>query len=316
MKFIVTGAAGFIGSHLVSELLRQGASKVVGVDNLWTGHTANLQAALAQAGGDAASRFEFVEQDIREYAGYARGDIVYHLAALASVPRSMEKPLETHQANVDGFFVVMNRARKLGVKRMIYASSSSVYGNCDTELQHEDIIGDQLNPYAATKRINEIYAEAFRWSYGFESVGLRFFNVYGPRQRADSAYASVIPKWIDAMMNKKPVEIYGDGSQVRDFTFVSDIVQGLSLARFCPAGPGHKTIFNLGTGNPTTLLHLFAEIRNILDYPYNAMFKPRRLGDKHISAASLAKAKSALLYSPEVDLPSGLRKTVEWMATQ
>lgn len=310
-KFVVTGAAGFIGSHLVADLLKQGAY-VIGVDNLWTGHTYNLQDALREAGPDAESRFEFYEQDIRDFTRIPHGAIVYHLAALGSVPRSIEKPLQTHQSNVDGFFQILNLARKLGAEKFIYASSSSVYGDSEAPYQIETILGRPLSPYAATKRINEIYAQSFSQAFGMECIGLRFFNVYGPRQRSDSSYAAVIPKWIEAMKSNRMVEIFGDGHQVRDFTYVKDVIHALQLARFVPKEMSKlNPVFNVGTGRGSSLLDLFSMLKEMTGFSRDPIFTPAREGDKKQSVADLTISKYGLLYLPKYSLAQGLSETIK-----
>jgi UDP-N-acetylglucosamine 4-epimerase len=247
LKIVVTGAAGFIGSHLTHALLKRG-HEVIAVDNLWTGSTKNIYEAIHPLPKEAFSRLQFFEEDVRDFNLYNKVDYVFHLAALGSVPRSIDRPLQTHQANVDAFFMTLNRARKANVKRFIYASSSSVYGDSLDPLKTEPHIGEQLSPYSASKRINEIYAESFSQAYGFDTLGLRFFNVYGPRQDPHGPYAAVIPKWIDSMKSKKSVEIYGDGNQSRDFTYVKDVVNVCLAAMGAPSDILRSTrVLNVGT---------------------------------------------------------------------
>jgi UDP-N-acetylglucosamine 4-epimerase len=309
-KVVVTGAAGFIGSHLVAALLKE-HEYVIGVDNLATGTTENIFKALQEAGGSSQQRFEFIESDCRNFAAYDSVDTVYHLAALGSVPRSIERPLETHQANVDGFFSAINISRKKGVRRFIYASSSSVYGSSIAEPQMEFALGKLLSPYAATKRINEIYAESFAEAYGIETIGLRFFNVYGPRQSIQGAYSAVIPRWIHAMRNNLPVEIYGTGENQRDFTYVKDVVRALLLAREAhPTMLKLSSVFNVGSGKKTSLNHLFGALKELTNYPGLPTYCPDRHGDRKSSLADLSTAYYALGYEPRYSLNQGLKETL------
>lgn len=306
LKVVLTGCAGFIGSHLLSELLKQGYH-VIGVDNLWTGNTKNIHEALQNAGPDAQSRFEFHEVDIRDYTAFAGVDYVYHLAALASVPGSIEKPLQSHQTNVDGFFLMLNRARKQEVKRFIYASSSSVYGDFLQTPQREHLIGEQLSPYAATKRINEIYAQCFSNAYGMECVGLRFFNVFGPRQSLQGSYPAVIAKWCAAMAAHHPVEIYGDGNQKRDFCYVKDVVNALVLASQAHSTMlGLGSVINVGSGTHISMNELFELLRKKFKYQLKPLYKPQRPGDRLISLANLELADIILNFKPQFSLEQGI----------
>jgi UDP-N-acetylglucosamine 4-epimerase len=313
-KVVVTGAAGFIGSHLVEALLKQRATYVVAVDNLWTGNTRNLQQALSNGGPDAESRLEFHEKDVRDFNAYNDCSVVFHLAALGSVPRSIERPLQTHQANVEGFFNSLNRARKCGVKRFVYASSSSVYGDSEDSVQSlKHRLGTPLSPYAATKVINETYAQAFNRSFGMEAVGLRFFNVYGPRQNPEGEYAAVIPRWISAIRANKPIQLFGDGLRSRDFTYVSDVVDACLLA-----GAAHEnfiklcSIYNVGTGLTTHLLELKNLIVSLTGCPALIDHLPERIGDKRETCADITETQYCLGYKPKVSLKEGLAKTIEY----
>jgi UDP-N-acetylglucosamine 4-epimerase len=306
-KVIVTGCAGFIGSHLLSELLKQGYH-VIGIDNLWTGNTQNIHEALQDAGTDSQSRFEFHESDIRNYSTYAGVDCVYHLAAVASVPGSIEKPLLSHQANVEGFFLMLNRARKNKVRRVVYASSSSVYGDNLSYPQREHLIGEQTSPYAATKRINEIYAQCFSKSYGMECVGLRFFNVFGTRQSIRGSYPAVVAQWASAMASGDPVEIFGDGEQKRDFTYVKDVVQALILSSEADSKLLEiSSVINVGCGVPTSLNELFKILQFELQYRKDAVYKPARPGDRAVSCAHLTIAETILGFLPQFTLREGIR---------
>ncbi|HEX7671616.1 MAG TPA: NAD-dependent epimerase/dehydratase family protein, partial [Polyangiaceae bacterium] len=235
--FLVTGAAGFIGSHLTETLLRLG-QRVVGLDNFATGSRDNLSETLSGVSADERSRFRFVEGDVRDPAACAdavRGvGFVLHQAALASVPRSMKDPLSTHAVNVDGFVNMLLAAHAAGVERFVYASSSSVYGDEEAQPKTEARIGAPLSPYAATKLIDEIYAGTFRRTHGVESVGLRYFNVFGPRQDPAGPYAAVIPRWVEGLLRGEPCVVFGDGSASRDFCFIDNVVQANLLAACLP----------------------------------------------------------------------------------
>ncbi len=242
-RWLVTGAAGFIGSALVEQLLRLG-QEVVGIDNLVTGRRENLDDVRRGVGAEAAARFDFIEADIRDLEACrraARGvHLCLHQAALGSVPRSVEDPLASHQANVNGFIHVLLAARDAGVRRVVYASSSSVYGDHPALPKVEDAIGAPLSPYAATKRVDEIYAGVWQRAYGLELIGLRYFNVFGRRQDPDGPYAAVIPRWIKRLAAGEPCVIYGDGSQSRDFCYVDNAVQANLLAALTARPRRHR----------------------------------------------------------------------------
>lgn len=312
-KIIVTGGCGFIGSHLVESLLINDHYVTV-VDNLSNGTTKNLFEAYQpglKLDKKVLSRIQFFECDVVDFDAYKGADVVFHLAGLGSIPRSLEHPLWTHESNVRGTFMVLNRARKAGVKRVIYASSSSVYGDSEVQPRTEPSIGRQLSIYSATKRMNEIQAEAFALSYGMETMGLRYFNVYGPRQHPDGDYAAVIPKWIQAMKKNEEVVIYGDGSQTRDFTYVKDIVR----ANFWAMG-AHPNMFaaapilNIGTGISESLIRLFEILKQLLGYNRQPSYAPARLGDRKDSLASIKAAGWAIGYEPTYNLNNGLIETV------
>lgn len=309
--WVVTGAAGFIGSHLSVALLDRGA-KVRVLDNLATGKRANLD-VIAEAGRENFTFLEGSIDDAKKVAEVVDGaDYVLHQAALGSVPRSMADPLATHRANVDGFITVLEAARRAGVKRMVYASSSSVYGDHPDLPKCEDRIGEPLSPYAASKRINEVYAAAYRNAYGFTAVGMRYFNVFGPRQDPEGAYAAVIPRWFRALHRGEPVLIFGDGATSRDFCHVANVVQAnlkAALADLPADAPGY---FNVAVGGRTTLTELFYLIRDEIAKrrPEVATAEPVyqefRAGDIRHSLADISQAQRCFGYAPTHTLAAGL----------
>lgn len=319
---LVTGAAGFIGSHLVEALLR-GGGHVVGLDNFATGYQHNLDDVREQVGEEAWSRFRFVDGDIRDLeicrTACEGVNLVLHQAALGSVPRSIKDPLSTHEANVNGFVNMLLAARDAGAQRFVYASSSSVYGDHPALPKIEDQIGTPLSPYAVSKRINELYARTFQDHYGLETIGLRYFNVYGPRQDPDGAYAAVIPKWIGALLNGEPTAIYGDGVTSRDFCFVANAVQANLKAATAPAA-ATGTVYNVAVGDRTTLNEIHAAIGgelvaiSALDEASSPSHADFREGDVRHSLADISRATSQLGYEPTHDVAAGLRETVRWFA--
>jgi UDP-N-acetylglucosamine 4-epimerase len=323
-RFLVTGAAGFIGSHLVEALLGLGQT-VVGLDDFSTGSRANLEDALGRrAPPGAPAAFRFIEGDIRDAQvcrDAARGaDVVLHQAALASVPRSMKDPLSTHSVNVDGFVKVALAARDAGVHRVVYASSSSVYGDDESQPKTEERIGRPLSPYAATKFIDEVYAATFRRTHGIESVGLRYFNVFGPRQDPAGPYAAVIPRWVENLLEGTQCVAFGDGTASRDFCFIDNVVQANLLAACTPQAMLVHEVFNVACGARTTLRELFAAIRTSVarDAPDAARaelrFDPPRPGDIPHSLASIERARNVLGYEPSHDLARGMDETIAWYA--
>ena len=279
-RWLVTGAAGFIGSALVEKLLLLG-QHVIGLDSFVTGHRANLDDVRSVVGDQAMRRFHFIEGDICDLETCRRAagevDLVLHQAALGSVPRSIQDPIASHRANVDGFVHVLSAAQSAGVERVVYASSSSVYGDHPGLPKVEEAIGQPLSPYAATKRIDEVYAAVWQRTFGLELVGLRYFNVYGRRQDPEGPYAAVIPRWIAALASGAPCVIFGDGSQSRDFCYVDNAVQANILAA---VGPKQATgeVYNVGLEGRTDLVHLFRMLRERVAAlrPAPAMFSTRR----------------------------------------
>jgi UDP-N-acetylglucosamine 4-epimerase len=319
--WLVTGAAGFIGSNLLEALLRLGQS-VTGVDNLSTGRAENLAQVQAAVGPALWKKFTWMQGDLRDAALCRRAtrgaDYVLHEAALGSVPRSLEDPLRTHDSNVNGFVNILSAARLSGVKRFVFASSASVYGD-STALPHkENRIGRSLSPYAVSKRVNELYADVFAKCYGMESIGLRYFSVFGPRQTPDGPYAAVIPKWIAAMIQNEPVCINGDGSASRDFCYVANVVQANFLAAATQNRQALNQQFNIAVGAQTTLLELFEMLRGRLapGHPHLRDLQPRhasfRPGDMLHSRADIGKARRLLGYKPSHNLQQGLDEALEW----
>jgi UDP-N-acetylglucosamine/UDP-N-acetylgalactosamine 4-epimerase len=314
--WVVTGAAGFIGSHLTVALLQAGAT-VRAVDDLSTGKRANFEVATAVGGA-----LEIHEGSIGDAALMDRvthgADYVLHQAALGSVPRSMADPLATHRANVDGFLTVLDAARRAGVRRLVYASSSSVYGDHPDLPKCEDRIGEPLSPYAASKRINEVYAAAYANAYGFTALGLRYFNVFGPRQDPEGAYAAVIPRWFRALFLGEPVTIYGDGETSRDFCPVANVVQANLKAATAVLPEGAPAQFNIALGGRTTLRELYDQIRARVaeDVPEvagrNPEFQDFRAGDIRHSLADISQARRCLGYEPTQTLAEGLAEAAPW----
>jgi UDP-N-acetylglucosamine/UDP-N-acetylgalactosamine 4-epimerase len=314
-RWLITGAAGFIGSNLVERLLTLG-QEVVGLDNFATGFEHNIEDVRRTVGEEAAARFTFIEGDIRNPDDCARAcegiDIVSHQAALGSVPRSIENPRATHEVNVDGFVNMLIAARDAGVKRFVYASSSSVYGDHPDLPKVEENIGTPLSPYAVTKRTNELYGRTFFDHYGLETVGLRYFNVFGPRQDPDGAYAAVIPKWIGQMLKGERPFVNGDGETSRDFCYVANAVQANILAGMAPADASGR-FYNIAVGDRTTLNELYGMIRESLDgrAPHDIAETPEyrdfRPGDVRHSEADISSAAEAFGYAPDVRVGEGIR---------
>ncbi len=322
-KWLVTGGAGFIGSHLVETLLREG-QQVVALDSLVTGYQRNLDDAVKRAAGDAASRFTFIKGDITALetcqAACAGVDYVLHQAALGSVPRSIALPLDSHRANVDGFVNMLFAARDAKVKRFVFASSSSVYGDEPTLPKVESRTGRVLSPYAATKHINEVYASVFERTYGIQTIGLRYFNVFGPRQDPNGAYAAVIPKWIAALQQGEPCLINGDGSTSRDFCFVANAVQANLRAALTQVPGATDQIYNVAVGGKTSLLELYELIRARLSKQQPAIaklepsFRPFREGDIKDSQADISKAQQKLGYAPTHTVAQGMDELIAYVA--
>lgn len=319
--WLVTGVAGFIGSNLLEELLGMGQD-VVGLDNFSTGKPENLM-AVKEAVGDAAwQHFRFHEADIRnleECKDLCTGvDVVLHQAALGSVPRSIEDPITTNQSNLDGFLNMLVAARDAHVKRFVYAASSSTYGDHPGLPKVEDKIGRPLSPYAVTKYVNELYADVFARTYGMETIGLRYFNVFGKRQDPQGAYAAVIPKWIGQLLHLEVPTIHGDGQTSRDFCYIDNVVQANILSATAERQEALNKVYNVAFGERTTLNELFVSIRAGVAASISEVqtidphYGPERAGDVRHSLADISLARTYLGYTPEVDVKNGMAMTVKW----
>lgn len=319
--WLVTGVAGFIGSNLLEALLRLG-QRVVGLDNFATGHRSNLTEVEALVGPEAWSRFRFIEGDIRSLddcaAACAGADVVLHQAALGSVPRSIADPLATHATNVTGFLNMLVAARDAKVKRFVYAASSAAYGDHPGLPKVEELIGRPLSPYGAGKHMNELYADVFGRCYGLSTMGLRYFNVFGPRQDPQGAYAAVIPAWLAAMLGSQPVYINGDGLTSRDFCFIDNVIQANLRAGTVEREDAQNQVFNIAVGDRTSLLELFELLRSALQRRDASMAIPGpvhrdfRAGDVRASLADIGKAKALLGYQPTHVIREGLELSIDW----
>jgi UDP-N-acetylglucosamine 4-epimerase len=311
MKVLITGGAGFIGSNLVNALMNDDRITAVKVlDNLETGRLANISAFKNH------SKFEFIEGDIRNYAiclGAAEGiDIISHQAALGSVPRSVKDPITTHEVNATGTLNIFNAARENKIKRVVYAASSSTYGDHPGLPKVEDKIGSPISPYGVTKLVNELYAKVFAELYDMEFIGLRYFNVYGPQQNPAGPYAAVIPLFIKSLLEDKSPVINGAGDSSRDFTFVEDVVQANLLAMFTTNAASLNQVYNIAKGEQTTLNELYEMLKEISGKNITPIHGPERNGDKKHILADVSKARKLLDYDPATTPLEGLRKTFDW----
>jgi UDP-N-acetylglucosamine 4-epimerase len=323
--WLITGVAGFIGSNLLETLLMLD-QKVVGIDNFSTGRASNLDQVRERVNPTQWSRFQFTAADIRSFddcIAACRGvNFVLHHAALGSVPRSIEDPLLTNASNITGSLNMLVAARDAGVRRFVYAASSSTYGDSPELPKVEDKIGRPLSPYAVTKYVNELYADVVARCYGFESIGLRYFNVFGPRQDPEGAYAAVIPRWIDAMIRNRPVTIFGDGETSRDFCYVENVVQANLLAATTHNPLAVNRVHNVALGDRTTLNELFELIRVLLaerfDHlkSFRPVYKDFRKGDVRHSQADISRARITLGYSPTHRVAEGMREAIDWYVAQ
>ncbi len=319
--WLVTGVAGFIGSNLLERLLRLGQD-VVGLDNFSTGSRRNLEDVRAAVGPKLWERFRFVEGDIRDAdtcrAACAGVEIVLHEAALGSVSRSLENPLATNANNIDGTLNMLVGARDAGVRRFVYAASSSTYGDNAELPKVEDRIGRPLSPYAVTKYVNELYAGVFARAYGLQTIGLRYFNVFGPRQDPDGSYAAVIPKWIGSLLSGEPAFINGTGETSRDFCYIENVMRANVLAAFADATDAVDQVYNIAVGDTTTLNELFAMVRDGLAVRHPEVrgaapvYRDFRPGDIQHSKAEIAKARRLLGYEPSHSLQHGLTESLPW----
>ncbi|NHN36742.1 Vi polysaccharide biosynthesis UDP-N-acetylglucosaminuronic acid C-4 epimerase TviC [Pseudomaricurvus alcaniphilus] len=319
--WLITGVAGFIGSNLLEQLLRLGQT-VVGLDNFATGHRKNLDDVRAAVGDSHWQNFTFYEGDICDLAACQRAakgvDYILHQAALGSVPRSLEDPIRTNQSNIDGFLNMLVAAKDAGVKRFVYAASSSTYGDHPELPKVEDRIGRPLSPYAVTKYVNELYADVFAKCYGLQSIGLRYFNVFGPRQDPLGAYAAVIPCWFQNILTRQPCMINGDGETSRDFCYIDNTVQANILAATSDNVDAINQVYNVACGQRTSLNQLFYLIRELVAAEFADLsdaephYREFRAGDVRHSLADIGKASSLLGYSPTHELADGIKQAADW----
>lgn len=318
--WLVTGVAGFIGSNLLETLLKLNQT-VVGLDNFATGYQKNLDEVQSLVSNEQWDRFSFIKGDIRNFADCQKAcsgvDYVLHQAALGSVPRSLADPITTNEVNISGFLNMLTAARDAEVRSFTYAASSSTYGDHPGLPKIEDKIGKPLSPYAVTKYVNELYADVFARSYGFKSVGLRYFNVFGRRQDPDGAYAAVIPKWTAAMIKNDTVFINGDGETSRDFCYIENTVQANILAATTQNEDATNQVYNVAVGDRTTLNELFNAIKSALAdnsviYNKEPTYREFRPGDVRHSQADVSKANNLLGYQPRFDISQGIDKAMAW----
>lgn len=317
--WLITGVAGFIGSNLLETLLNLG-QRVIGLDNFATGHQRNLDEVQALVSAEQWQCFNFIEGDIRHLQVCQKAcesvDYVLHQAALGSVPRSINDPVTTNETNINGFLNMLVAARDAKVKSFTYAASSSTYGDHPALPKVEGVIGKPLSPYAVTKYVNELYAEVFSSTYGFRTIGLRYFNVFGKRQDPSGAYAAVIPKWTAAMINDDVVFVNGDGETSRDFCFVENAVQANILAA-CAGSEAKNNVYNVAVGDRTTLNQVFSCIKDALSRvnvksASEVVYQDFRAGDVRHSQANIDKAKSLLGYQPMFNVAEGMLKAADW----
>lgn len=319
--WLVTGVAGFIGSNLLETLLKHN-QKVIGLDNFATGHQHNLDKVQALVEDRQWQGFNFINGDIRQLEDCRKAcegvDYVLHQAALGSVPRSIEDPIATNQTNTDGFLNMLVAARDAGVKGFVYAASSSTYGDHPDLPKQEDKIGNPLSPYAVTKLVNELYAKVFARTYGFQTIGLRYFNIFGYRQDPAGAYAAVIPKWVAAMLHGETVYINGDGETSRDFCFIDNTVQANILAALTDNPDAKDQVYNVALNDQTSLNQLFNAIRKELllrkpglDIP-DPVYRDFRAGDVRHSRADITKAQTLLGFDPQYKIDEGLKLSMDW----
>ncbi|MBO1531150.1 Vi polysaccharide biosynthesis UDP-N-acetylglucosaminuronic acid C-4 epimerase TviC [Psychrobacter sp. F1192] len=318
--WLITGVAGFIGSNLLETLLKLN-QKVVGLDNFATGYQKNLDEVQSLVSAEQWQQFKFIEGDIRNIKDCQHAcngvDYVLHQAALGSVPRSLADPITTNETNISGFLNMLVAGRDAQVSSFTYAASSSTYGDHPALPKVEDAIGKPLSPYAVTKYVNELYAEVFARSYGFKSIGLRYFNVFGRRQDPNGAYAAVIPKWTAAMIENDDVYINGDGETSRDFCYIDNTVQANILAATTTNDDAKNQVYNVAVGDRTTLNELFSSIKSALAsskviYDKQPVYRDFREGDVRHSQADISKAKNLLSYAPQFDISKGINRAMPW----
>lgn len=309
-SFLVTGGGGFVGSNIVEYLLKYNAARVRVLDNFSTGFRENIEPFVAD------NKFELIEGDIVDInvcrKACAEVDFVIHQAALGSVPRSIKDPISTNNNNITGFLNMLVAARDAKVKRLVYASSSSVFGDSPVLPKKEENIGNLLSPYAVTKRVNELYADVFYKVYGMELIGLRYFNIFGPRQNPAGPYAAVIPLFFENIINNVSPQIDGDGEQTRDFTFVENAVQANIKAVFCNNSEALGSVFNIACGDSTSINELFYNICSIVKSDVKPVYREARQGDIRQSLADISKAKDILGYLPQINIKEGLKLSYNW----
>jgi UDP-N-acetylglucosamine/UDP-N-acetylgalactosamine 4-epimerase len=315
MRILVTGGAGFIGSNLVEKLLTDTRVTTIRVlDNLATGALKNIDEFKANP------KFSFLEGDIRDYKTCLTAcdgiDFISHQAALGSVPRSINDPLTSNNVNITGTLNIFTAAKEKKVKRIVYAASSSTYGDHPGLPKVEDVIGNPLSPYAVTKYVNELYANVYANLYGMQITGLRYFNIFGPKQNPQGPYAAVIPLFAQAVLDNKPPTINGDGNHSRDFTYVANAVQANILAMFTDNVNAVNQVYNIACGHQTSLNELFNELKNFAGSSLQPVYGPERKGDVKHSLADISKAKKLLGYQPVVSVKEGLQQTFEWYKKQ
>jgi len=318
-RWLITGVAGFIGSNLLEALLKLN-QKVIGLDNFLTGHQSNLDDVQSIVSNEEWKNFTFLHGDICNLETCIKAtkniDYVLHQAAMGSVPRSIENPIQTNNININGFLNMLYASKKGNVSSFTYAASSSTYGDHHSLPKVEDIIGKPLSPYAITKYVNELYASVFSLNYGFHSVGLRYFNVFGKRQDPDGAYAAVIPKWIAAMLSGEDIFINGDGSTSRDFCFIDNAVQANILAA-TSSDHEKNNVYNIAVGDRTSLNELYMILKNAINsndiqYSKDVIYREFRSGDVLHSQADITKAITKLQFNPSHDVTEGINQTVNW----
>lgn len=309
-SFLITGGAGFIGSNIVQYLMDNGAGKVRVLDNFSNGYRENLERY------DDDDRLEVIEGSITDIDTCIKAcggiDYISHQAALGSVPRSINNPLATHEANATGFLNMITAAKDANVKQMVYASSSSVYGSNVDLPKFEDVTGDPLSPYATSKKTNELYAKVFKKVYDFNTIGLRYFNIFGPNQSPNGPYAAVIPLYMSALLANESGKIFGDGEQSRDFTFVENAVQANIKGMFTKSEGVYGEVCNIACGEKTSVIQLYDILQNAANASAPAEFCPPRTGDIRDSLASISRAQEHLGYQPNVDIKEGLEITLSW----
>jgi len=319
--WLVTGVAGFIGSNLLEALLKLD-QRVVGLDNFSTGHQRNLDEVQSLVAQSQWAGFRFIKGDIRDIATCRQAskdvDYILHQAALGSVPRSIEDPVSTNQSNIDGFLNMLVAAQEAKVQRFVYAASSSTYGDRPELPKVEDKIGKPLSPYAVTKLVNELYAEVFAQTYGFKTIGLRYFNIFGRRQDPDGAYAAVIPKWIAALIKNEPVYINGDGETSRDFCYIENAIQANLLAATVTNMDATNQVYNVALGDRTSLNQLYFHLRDDLASKFSHLkdaspvYRDFRAGDVRHSLADVGKAQRLIGYQPTHRIDKGLKEAMDW----